>query len=76
MTTLMFKTDIKNSSDVNQISEFLDRINSIKNWEVDTRHELKTLTVRGMNPDANLIKKAIKKAGFKAEALVEASAHA
>ena len=67
MEILQFKTNINGKSCVFKASQEIDKIKNIKNWEVETAAQNKTLTIRGKQLDSKKIIRAVKKAGFKAE---------
>lgn len=71
MQILEFKTTINCSDCVKKVSPFLDRVENIKNWEVNTLSPEKTLTVRGKAINSKDIIRAAKRAGFKATFLRE-----
>lgn len=64
MTILKFKTNIVSSSAVAVVSNAIDRINNILNWEVETANPEKILTVRGEAVSAARVVGAVRKAGF------------
>lgn len=65
MKVLKFKTSINCNDCVSKVSPYLDKVDNIKNWEVQTSSPEKLLTVRGQNLDAKEIMKVVKRAGFK-----------
>ena len=69
MDILQFRTNIANPLCVNTASLEIDKLSNVKNWEVNTKDSQKVLTIRGSQLNPTQIKKAIKKAGFKAEAI-------
>jgi copper chaperone len=64
MTILKFKTNIISSSAVGAVSNTIDKINNIINWEVETANPEKILTVRGEAVSAARVVGAVRKAGF------------
>ncbi len=64
MKILKFKTNIVSSSAVSAVSNTIDRINNILNWEVETANPEKILTVRGEAVSAARVVGAVRKAGF------------
>ncbi len=66
METLKFKTTIKCSGCVANVTPFLDQAVGKDNWEVDLNNPSKTLTVKGQI-EASQIKVAVEKAGYKAD---------
>ncbi len=69
MQTLHFKTNMSSRDCVLKASEQIDKINTIKNWEVTTSTPEPVMTVRGTQLETNKIITAAKKAGFKAQLL-------
>ena len=69
MKILHFKTNINCSGCVATVKPFLDKEESIDNWQVDTTGKDKLLRVSGPNPDPKQVKSLVEKAGFKAEVL-------
>ena len=69
METLKFKTNIKCGGCIAAVTPFLNKVEKIKNWEVDTVNPDKILTVQSENPDAEEIISAIKEAGYVAESI-------
>ncbi len=63
MKTQTFKTTINCSNCIRAVSGFLNEVEDIEHWEVDTDHPDKILSVKG---DANLevIVEAVEEAGF------------
>ncbi|WP_339696503.1 heavy-metal-associated domain-containing protein [uncultured Roseivirga sp.] len=66
MESLKFKTTIKCSGCVANVTPFLDEAVGKNNWEVDIDNPSKTLTVKGQ-VDASKIKIAVENAGYKAD---------
>jgi len=69
METLKFKTNIKCDGCIAKVGPVLDADSSIEKWEVDLSHPDKILTVSGERISENLIKSALKNAGYTAELL-------
>ncbi|MBO9154950.1 heavy-metal-associated domain-containing protein [Chitinophaga sp. GCM10012297] len=69
MKTLKFKTNINCSGCVRSVSPHLDNEKEIAHWEVNIADPDKILTVSTSTLSAEEVEKAVKKAGFKAEAL-------
>ncbi|SUJ01113.1 Copper chaperone [Sphingobacterium spiritivorum] len=67
--TLKFKTNIKCSSCVANVTPFLDAEEGIKQWEVDTTTADKILTVETNGITESEIKDAIEKSGYKIESV-------
>lgn len=69
MKILHFKTNINCSGCVATVRPFLDKEESINNWQVDTAGKDKMLRVSGPNLDPQRVKSLIERAGFKAEVI-------
>lgn len=71
--TVRFKTNIKCSGCVATVTPFLNDIEQLDGWNVDTASPDKILTVQttarrpGDNRISEEVKKAVEKAGYKAE---------
>ncbi|WP_225987793.1 hypothetical protein [Rufibacter sp. LB8] len=52
MEIIKFKTNISNQSDVTNVAPYLEKIEGISNWQVDTETEENVLSVSGkdLNP--------------------------
>lgn len=68
MDTIKFKTTIKCSGCVAQVTPFLDEALGENNWKVDVNDPAKVLTVVGEKDEKGVIE-AVQKAGYKAEKL-------
>jgi copper chaperone len=64
MKSINFKTNINCESCVRSITPFLNEIENINTWEVDTDHHDKLLKVSLNNDNEELVIEAVKKAGF------------
>lgn len=71
MTTLQFKTNINCGNCVRTVTGFLNEVEGIEKWEVDTNHPNKILTVNGAIAKEEVIA-AVEEAGFDIEAMTEA----
>lgn len=69
METVQFKTNIKCSGCIATVTPALNEVAGQDNWEVDLETPDKILTVSADTIDKSQIKKAIEKAGYKAEEL-------
>ena len=67
MEELKFKTNIKCSGCVAQVTPALNEIAGTNNWNVDTTNPDKILTISSQVRDKDQIRRALEKAGFKAE---------
>ncbi len=74
MEILHFKTNIDNGQCVQRVSQEIDKISTIKNWEVETASNDKIMTVRGASLESQKIIKATKKAGFRASLIGQVAA--
>lgn len=64
MKTLRFKTNIESNQSVAFISNFIDHLNGVKNWEVDLKSPDKVLTIRGTLQRPTSLVKKISNAGY------------
>lgn len=67
MKTFQFKTNIKCGGCVATVTPFMNALNGIGHWEVDTNSSEKTLTVESTGISKEEIIETIKKAGYKIE---------
>jgi copper chaperone len=67
MNTLKFKTNINCVSCMATAKPFLDKIQRVQSWEVDTKDPEKVLTVKGENIEAGNVIELVQQAGYKAE---------
>jgi copper chaperone len=67
MKTLKFKTNINCSACVAKATPFLDSVENVQSWEVDTANPEKILTVKGNGIKAEQVVENVKKAGYKIE---------
>ncbi len=70
MTTLQFNTNINCGNCIKSVTPFLNALESIEAWEVDTDNPEKVLTVNTEETAATVeaaVLDALQKAGFKAE---------
>lgn len=70
MKKYQFKTNIKCSGCVEKVTPTLNNNAEIKEWNVDTAHPSKVLTVQTDRLNEEQVKELVSKAGFKAERLV------
>lgn len=66
MQTLKFKTNINCSNCVRSVSGFLNEVENIETWSVDTNDPNKWLSVKG-ETSSNAIINAVEDAGFDIE---------
>ncbi|WP_192823873.1 heavy-metal-associated domain-containing protein [Rufibacter sp. LB8] len=69
MEIIKFKTNISNQSDVTNVAPYLEKIEGISNWQVDTETEENVLSVSGKDLNPQAIENALQEAGFQAEIL-------
>ncbi|MDF2455941.1 MAG: protein containing heavy-metal-associated domain [Cytophagaceae bacterium] len=67
MKTLKFKTNINCGGCVAKVTPALNELPGIIKWDVDTTAAQKILTVESSNLNADEVKQALSKAGFKGE---------
>ncbi|MFN6945611.1 MAG: heavy-metal-associated domain-containing protein [Cytophagaceae bacterium] len=59
-----FKTNINCGGCIEKVKPFLDKLENIEKWNVNTSEPDKTLTVYGEKVDKEEVISAVKKAGF------------
>ncbi len=64
MIDFKFKTNIKCGGCIAAVTPFLDKVNGIQKWEVDTTIPDKILTVTGDFNNSESIENAVKEAGY------------
>lgn len=69
METYKFKTTINCGSCVRAVTPHLNKLEGVKEWNVDTDNPDKILAVKADASDAATIQNTVEKAGFKAEQL-------
>lgn len=67
MKTLKFKTNMKCGGCIETVTPFLNQVEQIKNWEVDTKNPDKILTVDFDGTNEGIIIEKVQLAGFKIE---------
>ncbi|WP_029904494.1 heavy-metal-associated domain-containing protein [Prevotella sp. 10(H)] len=65
--TFTFKTNINCSGCIAKVTPFLDEVNGISNWNVDTVNKNKVLTVVSDGITEQEVIDTVKKAGFNIE---------
>ena len=70
MEHLKFKTNINCCGCIKAVSGFINEVEGIENWEVDTQNPDKILSVEGEAIQAERIMDAVKEAGFEIVELV------
>ncbi len=72
MKTLNFKTNIKCGACVATVTPFLNAIEQLDGWNVDTSSPDRILTVQTTDTQiGDDVRKAVEKAGYKAEPMAE-----
>lgn len=66
METLQFKTNINCGGCIAKVTPFLNQVEDIEDWRVDTANPDKILTINGEELSSELILETIEKAGFTA----------
>ncbi|MCR9065574.1 MAG: heavy-metal-associated domain-containing protein [Cytophagales bacterium] len=70
MKELKFKTNINCGNCIKSVTPFLNQIDDIEDWKVDTDNPEKILTVLAEDDlDASTVSQTIEKAGFKSTVL-------
>ncbi|PCI31960.1 MAG: heavy metal-associated protein [Flavobacteriaceae bacterium] len=69
MNTYKFKTNINCGSCIKSVTPFLNDVDNVDAWKVDTDHPEKTLEVQLDDTDYQTVISAVTKAGFKITAL-------
>jgi len=69
MATLKFKTNINCGNCIRTVTPFLNELDNIDSWKVDTDNPDKILTAEGDDLTFEEVESAVKKAGFLATAL-------
>ena len=71
METYKFKTNIKCGNCIAAVTPFLNSIPEVQDWEVDTKHPEKTLTLNTSAPlDSSKVITELNKAGYQAETVL------
>jgi copper chaperone CopZ len=66
---LQFKTNINCSGCVAKVTPFLNEVNNIVHWEVDTNNKDKILSVHSKGITTEEVIQKVQEAGFKIESL-------
>lgn len=67
MNTLKFKTNVKCGGCIAMVTPYLNQVNGIVSWNVDTTDPLKIMTVETEEISAEEITSVMKTAGYQAE---------
>ena len=68
MKILKFNTNIGSSASVEAVSNVIDNMNNVRNWEVETASPANILTVRG-EVSSRRVEGAVRRAGFEIAAV-------
>ena len=68
---LKFKTNINCNGCLNKVKPYLDQLQDLESWEVDTNNPYKILTVKGVQITEEEIIDTIEEVGFNAELIKE-----
>ncbi|GAB3832037.1 copper chaperone [Pontibacter rugosus] len=69
MEIIKFKTNVENQEALSKVAPYLDKVERISKWSLDTESTDKVLSVSGTDLSPQTIESAIEQAGFKAEIL-------
>jgi len=69
MSTYKFNTNINCGSCINTVTPFLNELDNVDAWKVDTENPDKILEVELDDENVTVVEDAIKRAGFKVERL-------
>ena len=69
MKTVKFKTNINCVNCIKSVTPFLNELDNVDDWQVDTENPEKILQVDLEDEDENTVIEAVKKAGFEIEKL-------
>lgn len=69
MSTYTFKTNINCGSCIKSVTPFLNELDNVDSWKVDTENPDKILEVELDDEDVQSVVSAVEKAGFKIQRL-------
>ncbi|PRY13788.1 hypothetical protein CLV24_105158 [Pontibacter ummariensis] len=69
MEIIKFKTDVESQSGLSKVAPFLERVDNLSKWSLDTGSADKVLSVSGTNLSPQAVVNAMEEAGYKAEVL-------
>lgn len=72
MKTINFRTNIRNKEEVTKLKPYLDNINEIIDWNINTEEAGKVLTVKLDGADSKVVAQTIFNAGFRSEEIIPA----
>lgn len=61
---LQYKTNINCGSCIRSVTGFINEVEGLEQWSVDTENPDKILTVEGANLNAKAVEEAMEEAGF------------
>ncbi len=67
MSTFQFKTNINCGSCIKSVTPFLNELDNVDTWKVDTENPDKILSVELDDENVSSVVEAVKKAGFNIE---------
>ncbi|SNZ01315.1 heavy-metal-associated domain-containing protein [Flagellimonas pacifica] len=67
METIKLKTNINCGGCISKVTPFLDKLEGIDTWEVDTNDPDKILTIKSNGASEEDVKTTLQKIGFKGE---------
>lgn len=67
MKTVHYKTNINCGSCIKSVTPFLNELDNVDSWKVDTENPDKILTVELDDEDSEAVVEAVKKAGYEIE---------
>ncbi len=67
METLKFKTNINCGNCIKSVTPFLNELDEVEYWKVDTENPDKVLEVKAENGNEEIVVGAVKEAGFEIE---------
>lgn len=71
MKVLQFRTNINCGNCVRAVTGFLNEVEGVRHWAVDTEHPDKVLTVEGDEVTAEAVVAAVEEAGFDVHEVIE-----
>jgi len=69
MSIVKFKTNINCGSCIKSVTPFLNELDNLDTWKVDTENPDKILSVELDDEDSSTVLEAVKKAGFEIESI-------
>ncbi|WP_341227395.1 heavy-metal-associated domain-containing protein [uncultured Arcticibacterium sp.] len=69
MKELQFKTNINCGNCIKTVTPFLNQLDEVDQWKVDTENPYKILTIEGDDITSEVIVNTLEKAGFKGEVI-------